>query len=342
MKIVFHPHSLERNAYVKHITEALERKGIQVFSLDDILSNKKLFKEISIVHLNWYENLGSHWGFIKKMSRLFYLLFHKKKIIWTLHNKKPHTAKVLYLQKILFKLLCKYASTIIIHSKQSEKIITAQDKSFQKKIVYTPHPNYIDVYGPLRPIQSIHGPLSLIFMGVIKPYKNIELLMEVLNNFDANEVTLTIAGRCPDDNYANQLKLKPSSNNINLEFGYISDDQIATYIQKHDLSILPYDTRSSLNSGTAILSFSYGTSVICPKIGTIEDIKNQDCLITYMYDSQEQHKVALKAAVEKAMLLKKKNTEIFNEWGGILRNEMIKLQDVGIVADVFSQVYKTH
>ena len=38
MKIVFHPHSLERNAYVKHITEALERKGIQVFSLDDILS----------------------------------------------------------------------------------------------------------------------------------------------------------------------------------------------------------------------------------------------------------------------------------------------------------------
>ncbi|MGX7835548.1 glycosyltransferase, partial [Campylobacter fetus subsp. venerealis] len=118
--------------------------------------------------------------------------------------------------------------------------------------------------------------LKLLFLGAIKPYKNIELLIDLAKKFPL-DIQLTVAGNPSSDSYRSELEaLALDTQNIKLDLTFIPDEELPGYIHESDLLILPYSLASSLNSGTVILAFSYGRTVICPRIGTIDDLKAGD------------------------------------------------------------------
>lgn len=341
MKIVFHPKSLEKNIYPDILVKQFEKNKIEVYSLDQMFKSFKSFKEINIVHLNWYENLGKVYKSPQKFLRLFLLIVFRKRIIITHHNRVSHSKSWKLINKFLNYVLYNFSEKIIIHSNLSKEILNKIDPKLSSKIVYIPHPNYINQYGFFKnDIQNKYSKsLNLLFLGIIKPYKNIELLLDAISKFEISDVNLTIAGHVSDKAYREKLGSLSVNSNVNLDLNFISNSQLIKYIKESDLLILPYDVRSSLNSGTVILAFSYATSVICPMIGTIMDLKNKDCIISYTYRSTKEHLFKIESSIEKAIFLKNNQPKIFEEWGDTLKSEMEINNNPEMIANNLINVY---
>jgi beta-1,4-mannosyltransferase len=304
MKIVFHPIHTKFNKYIDNIVNMLKQQDIQSYALKTLLRREQSHKEISIVHLNWYENLNDAsssmriYNFMKKMVALYFLKLNGKKIVWTMHNRMPHDQENILLKMKLMRTIVSLSDSIIVHSHSSKKLLFDQFSSInQDKVYFVPHPDYIDDYGPV--IDERHNylaeePLQLLFMGAVKPYKNIELLIDVIKIIEPRLITLTIAGRVANLEYKQKIEeLCRGCSNIILDLEFINDDKVAKILSRCDALVLPYSTESSLNSGSAILAFSYKRTVVCPLIGTIQDIPNKEDVFSYSYTSKEEHKKEL-------------------------------------------------
>lgn len=342
MKVVFDPSTNKFNKYIDIIVSGLRENGLEVFSIKNIFADWKKFKSVRIVHLNWYENIDTNLDFIKKGIKLLILQLSNKTIIWTMHNKVQHDIKKSFLGKLLFRWLVLTSKKIVIHCRQSINFLDLDDKQL-KKVIYIPHPNYISAYEPNIDVgeDSLEDDkkLKVLFVGSVKPYKNIELLMKVIESFP-NDVELLIAGKPFTSEYADILYLFGSAiTNIKFDLNFIDDAKLLKYIKNCHLLILPYDIASSLNSGTVILAFSNRKTVIAPNIGTIQDFNYPSRVLSYEYQNQEEHEDNLKAMVSKAISLKRNNSNVFVEYGNDVYDRLLISNNNSTVISNYLELY---
>ncbi|MCE7055089.1 glycosyltransferase [Algoriphagus sp. AGSA1] len=348
-RIIFNPSENKENKYINIIVDGLEKHGFEVNRLDDFLSSWKHFKSIELVHLNWFENLddssaASMWkSYFRKLVVLAAVKFGKKKLVWTMHNRVSHEKKSGKLSQVLTRKVIAQTDAIVIHTAVSRSILASQYPGIQAEIVHIPHPDFVDVYGPMIPnkVEEKNPKLRLLFIGAIKPYKNIELLIDLAKKFPS-DIHLTIAGNPNSDQYRNELQaLAQDTRNITLDLTFIPDEELPGYIHQSDLLILPYSLESSLNSGTVILAFSYGRTVICPKIGTIDDLRAGDNVLDYRYNSESEHADALQHQVLKALKLWKSNPNSLLDKGLFMRELIQKQNNKNKVSDSLIELYES-
>lgn len=314
MDIIFNPPVNEENKYIENMVRPLREQGFRVHALDGFFSSWGHFHAVRLVHLNWFENLDDSSifralkSFFKKMFVLTVIRISRKKLVWTMHNRVSHEKKTGFLSNWIRYFLIRWAHTIIIHSGVSRKLLVGQHPGVSGKIFYLPHPEFIGSYGPL-PEKTLSlapsEPLVLLFMGAVKPYKNIEILIQAVSLFK-EKVKLVIAGNPNTPAYHQKIyDLASSAGNIDLRLKFIPDHEIPSLIKESDVLVLPYDLGSSLNSGTVILAFSYMKTVICPDIGTIGDLgAMKENVFYYVYGSQEEHLQILSQKIGEALQLK--------------------------------------
>jgi beta-1,4-mannosyltransferase len=347
MDIIFNPPVNKANKYISIMVDALEESGYRVHPLDDFFSSRKHFRSIKLVHLNWFENLDDTTypsmlsSFFKKSFVLAVIKMSNKNLIWTMHNRVSHEKQSGFLSNIITEKLIKYSRAIIIHSSQSRDLLLENHPSIGKKIHYLPHPDFIDSYGPTIEGSEQNSKLKLLFLGAVKPYKNIELLIKTAGHLE--EVELTIAGNPKSEDYRKHLsRFAGIFNNIKLKLEFIPDQDIPQLIGSCDLLVLPYDLHSSMNSGTVVLAFSYGKSVICPEIGTLMDMKAVGTqFLSYYYESEEDHAAKLKKMMETAIHMKTSDPGIFRNMGAKMSDFVKHHHSKTKVADGLKQVYQS-
>lgn len=351
MNLIFFPSDFATNQYGNIITNGLMNYGIKLITYETAFKSFKTFLNVDLVHLNWFETLGSKSTvnfkrFLGRGAKLLAFKLFGKKIIWTMHNKMPHDQKDLWLKKLFMQLIIKSSDLIIVHSKSSIGILISEFACKAEKIKYIPHPDYIGVY-PAVPNQIADTKLpekkvlKLLFLGAVKPYKNIELLIDVIKPFTNTEVQLTIAGKASGQYKNSIIDYVGSSSNINLILEFIPDEKLTSIISDSDLLILPYDVKSSLNSGTVILAFSNRKTVICPAIGTISDLPDSEMVLSYSYQSQIEHFQELNKVVAKAIKMKKENPRIWEDFGTIVFNDVSSRNNKDKIIDEFIATYKS-
>lgn len=351
MAVIFNPSVNEENKYIDIMVQPLRDQGYEVHALDGFLSSKKHFQSIRLVHLNWFENVDDSSrrsalrSFLRKMSVLIIIRRSKKKLIWTMHNRASHEKKSGFFSRTITKYLIRWSNVIVIHSEKSRSIISDQYPDAADKLFYLPHPDFIDSYGPIpdqgaNPRNTI--PLQLLFIGAVKPYKNIEMLIRAVASYK-EAVSLTIAGKPNSQAYHDRIsELARSAGNINLKLEFIPDDELPRLIQQADVLVLPYNIHSSLNSGTVILAFSYKKTVICPEIGTIEDLREAKMnVLSYLYQSEEEHLQQLKLQISRAVKMKEENPEVFDQLGGQMFDYINEVHNKGLVGRKLSSLYRS-
>ena len=309
MQLIFIPPDNPENKYIEILVSYLRRKGHKVYPLESLLSSRSRFRDIDLVHLNWFENITdkSHieaWkSFVKKILVLNLIRLSRKPLVWTMHNRMSHEKKTGKLSRILVKKLILWSDAIIIHSHESEAQLLAEDPTVMDRVHYLPHPDFIGSYGPSLPTQT-HPKLRLLFIGAIKPYKNLELLIEAVKSFNG-AVSLTIAGKPFSESYKSSLEqLADGIPEINLQLRFIEDSELPFLLAAADLLVLPYDLGSSLNSGTVLLAFSYKKSIICPWIGTLRDMETEASnFFAYTYQDSTSHVQALRKTISEVIEL---------------------------------------
>lgn len=344
MKIAFYPISSKQNKYVEILSIGLGKRGYQFADMNDFLKSLGTFFDTKIVHLNWFENIEKATVFYKRLVLLINLLLIGKKIVWTVHNRTPHDGKFPRLSRIMMHLLFRFSSRVVIHSRLTEEVVKEYGEQYLKKAVYIPHPDYIGVYGHegknRRPASD--DQLRLLFIGAVSPYKNIELLIDTVREIGGGDLHLTIAGRPRDAAYAEQITRRAAGScSICLDLRFLDDSDLVRLIGESDILVLPYSQRSSLNSGTVILAFSYGKTVICPAIGTVLDYDSTRHMLVYDYHTPEEHVRQLKAALLKAIELFREDPEVFEKWGREVKAMVASKNDKEAVADQFDNLYRS-
>ncbi|MDG4983286.1 glycosyltransferase family 4 protein [Lactococcus lactis] len=268
--IYFIPEKNVQNKYTELIQESFIEAG---FKRSD-------FFQSNYIYLNWYENVNPNniilalLSFFKKILYILSIIILGKKLIWTFHNYEPHHRRFSNFNFFLESWIIFCSKYVVIHSKSSKSFLLKKHSNIRlSKIIFLPHPNYIQSY----PIQSFSESndkkeeIVFLFLGLIKPYKNIESLIRVFNYLKEEKVLLKIYGKA-DLDYQRELMKLCQSPNIELNFGFVDDSRISKIIHDCDLVITPYLPGTMLNSGTHILSFSLGKTVLTTPVCTDLDI----------------------------------------------------------------------
>ncbi|AWW29640.1 glycosyltransferase [Echinicola strongylocentroti] len=348
MQIIFNPPDNTENKYIQLMTQPLRKAGYDINELDTFFTSWKHFRHIRLVHLNWFENIDdtstikAFRSFFRKIFVLTVIRLSGKKLVWTMHNRMTHEKKTGKLSRILTGRLLKWSDAIVIHCSTSRELLAEKDPALARKTCLIPHPNFVDSYGSVSDNAPSDSPkLHLLFMGAVKPYKNIELLINTIGPM-GKEVSLTIAGKPKDSEYHDTLtKIAAKFPNIDLVLEFIPDGLLPELIGKADILILPYDLKSSLNSGTVMLAFSYQKTVICPEIGTLVDLQEaKDHFFGYRYQSTTEHMEKIRSTIQKAINLKKDHPTALDEMGQKMREYVLTHNSQSLVGKQLVNLYE--
>lgn len=336
------PSNNETNKYIELMQKAMKESGYYVYSKGR--NYRKFF--CNIIHFNWYEDVPNNkiTTYIYKVLFLYIMKLSGKRIVYTLHNKKPHDFKNKYSSKLMHKLL-KISDSIVIHSKISRDVI---QENFQdvnlKKVKYIPHPNYIDSYPREKEYENFRkreDQFVVAFIGQIRPYKNVEVILNVANKLsEKSEIIFLICGKCINEEYKEQLIKNISGNNVRIDFRFIEDGELNSLMQNIDTIILPYSTETALNSAAIILGMSFGKSIISTNVGTIQDFNDLPGLSSYDYtEDQNKHIEILQKKIIEFYNIWKKNKDDFYNQGKDLKHIIQHNNSISVVANELKDVY---
>lgn len=134
-----------------------------------------------------------------------------------------------------------------------------------------PHPTFDDVpaaHGRLPRRSS----LELLFFGLVRPYKGLDVLLDAMSLVTRDDISLTIAGEFWQDQKAAQTKVNDLGADCSVELlaRYVDDNEMAELFERADAVVLPY--RSVSGSGVVSLAFHYRKPIIASDLPGFSEI----------------------------------------------------------------------
>ncbi|MBM4404026.1 MAG: glycosyltransferase family 4 protein, partial [Candidatus Cloacimonetes bacterium] len=119
--------------------------------------------------------------------------------------------------------------------------------------------------------QETDRPPTLLFFGLIKPYKGLDVLIRAfaLARQRLPRLHLIIAGDVYGEagQYRRRLSELGLDQAVETHFEYIADNAVSGYFRRADVCVLPY--RSATQSGIVQLSYAFEVPVIATRVGGI-------------------------------------------------------------------------
>ncbi len=197
------------------------------------------------------------------------------------HNVLPHESRPA--DKQLTRLLLRRAGAALTHS--AEEAARAHALAPGALISTARMPPHLPGAGPAaernghagaesmpeRPSAPVTTPCRLLFFGIVRPYKGLDVLLRAMARAPGN-VVLTVAGEFWGKAEAETRALISQlglDSRVTLRPGYVPADQIPGLFARTDVLVLPY--RSATSSQNAWLAFEYGLPVVATRAGTLAD-----------------------------------------------------------------------
>lgn len=198
------------------------------------------------------------------------------KVISVTHNVSPHEQG--WLDKILSGYYFKSCDAFVTLSRSSltELKVLRPDRP----AIFIPHPIY-DHFGERVPRETAlkHLGLStqenyLLFFGMIRKYKGLDLLYRALSNKQLKEknIKLIVAGEFYEEKgdyekLANQYGI---ADKLIIIDKFIPDDEVKYYFSASDLVIQPY--RSATQSGITQIAYHFHRPMLVTNVGGLPEI----------------------------------------------------------------------
>jgi glycosyltransferase involved in cell wall biosynthesis len=111
----------------------------------------------------------------------------------------------------------------------------------------------------------------LLFFGIVRRYKGLDVLIQALARADVPEVSLTVAGEIWEgrDELLRLISDLGLAGRVTLTEGYVPTDEVPRLFAEADALVLPY--RSATASQNALIAFEFGIPVIATRAGALAD-----------------------------------------------------------------------
>lgn len=270
------------NPYNALLYRELEELGVEV---EEYSHAKAVNERADLVHFHWpdgyinQKTLAKSWQRILLLSLMVCLLKLKgSKLVWTVHNTAPHDAIRPRLSAKFMHWFIRRCDGFIFMSEANKAAFYQRYKpSSASRYAIIPHGHYrtcyppeVDQLGAKQQLGLNTKKKVLLFVGMIKPYKNIPGLIKAFNSAQIDDYQLVVAGTPDNENLRDEIEaLKSVKTRLFLRF--IPDSELNVYMSAADVVILPY--KAILNSGALLLALSYNRPVIAPHMGAIIDLQ---------------------------------------------------------------------
>jgi glycosyltransferase involved in cell wall biosynthesis len=184
------------------------------------------------------------------------------------HNVLPHERRPGDVP--LVRTLLARADTALVHS--AEQAAAARELASDLSIVIARMPPHLPatVAEPHRARVPAAGTVRLLFFGIVRPYKGLDVLLRAMARAPGN-LTLTVAGEFWGGT-GDTMKLIAElglGTRVTLRPGYVPAGRIPALFAGADALVLPY--REATASQNALLAFSHGVPVITTTAGALAD-----------------------------------------------------------------------
>lgn len=227
------------------------------------------------VFQHWHPFFGPCYGSIAKRIR-------KRSggdIMAIVHNFIHHENRMG--ARFLTNSFFRYCTCALSQSTTVHNQITAQYPQLPASM--QPHPIYenfgarVDGTSLLR-LFGIEGRKVLLFFGLIRRYKGLDLLINAMPEIIARvpEAHLLIAGEFYEDRdlYDAAIAQSGASDRITLHAEYVPNDQVAQWFSASDVVVLPY--RSATNSGIVQIANNFLVPAIVTDVGSLSEVVLDD------------------------------------------------------------------
>lgn len=297
------------NPYQFLLSQVLVAQGISVDNWPHWKGKLPIFKaavarkkHFDLVHIHWiYFNIrgqNKYLYFLSSLQFLFDVLITRLaglKFVWTVHDALSHDSKYPGLELWTRQIFVKLVEKVICLNKMTVEKIAKEYKFNPTKAITIPHGHYRDVYHKLIDLVEARKELNLpesgkiyLNLGLLKPYKGIENLLQVWQNSQdifASD-TLLIVGKPLDEDYFKKLQdLAAGMEGVIIYPQFIENDKIHLYFSAANVVVLPF--KKILNSGSLILAMSFGKPVIAPRLGGLLEVVGEANDLLYDPEDKE-------------------------------------------------------
>lgn len=303
----------EGNSYSECFYPPLEAIGVTIYQGE--FSGRWLLKHlrnIDFVHIHWpsffYNDSQRHKSLRKFVLFLFFLALVRwrgARLIWTIHNLYPHEPSIIpQLDLLARRLVVGMGSLFFVHGSAAEADVLLEFPSLAGRTVLIQHGHFVGYYPDTLTRSAARAKLGLaendfvfLFIGLCKPYKNLEFLISQFEQLPGNPVLL-IAGKFQDPAYEAAIRaaISRSSGRIILHSGFVRNEDMQIYLRACNAVVTPYT--EILSSGSAILALSFARPVIAPAIGALKDLIVEGCGVLYDPSKTGSLRESMRAAMD--------------------------------------------
>lgn len=198
------------------------------------------------------------------------LLDKKIKIVSLVHNAIPHEKHFFdeCFAKFFFKRCDAYIVMSDVVKKDLLKLIPNSNILQMTHPIYDHYKERITKIEACQKLQVNAETKNLLFFGLIRDYKGLDLLIEAVNYLDES-YQLIIAGECYGDfkKYQDIIDKSSLKENIKIFEQYIPDNMVTDLFSASDLLILPY--RSATQSGVVAMAYQLEMPMLATNVGAL-------------------------------------------------------------------------
>ena len=180
------------------------------------------------------------------------------------HNVLPHEGKPG--DRAITRLVMRQMDRLLVHTPAQAKIA---GQLTTRPVALSGLPLALPSSVPTRPITQRPMQHRLLFFGIIRPYKGLDVLLRALASLP--DIELTIAGEFwgGSETYQKMLRELGLEKRVTIHAGYATDDQLAHYFSACDALVLPY--RGGTASQNVGIGHAFGVPVIATTAGSMAE-----------------------------------------------------------------------
>ncbi len=203
------------------------------------------------------------------------------KTIWTVHNAMPHETFDIQGEIALMQKMSCESDVIHLLSKESLQELGKYIEIDPNKVIIVPHSSYFGFSKTVSDSAKVRADMGIAdsalvlgFAGMIRPYKNLPLLLEVFQELrrEFEDLVLVVAGINLDPAVASKI--------LEISIEYPGTIYIDKFLSKADfakvssvIQIACYPYSQVLNSGSIYSSFTFGHHVVAPNHPGLQSLK---------------------------------------------------------------------
>lgn len=203
------------------------------------------------------------------LGGLFRLL--ARRYVLTVHNLLPHERHTAA-QRRWFRLAFQMPHCLVVHTATMADRLVHDFDIPRERIVHMEHgiePTPREAVG--SPAEAPSSVPNLLFFGVLKHYKGLDLLLEALASFQG-AFRLDIHGICTSDALARDIESRiaahPSRGSIHWHRGFVPEDRVPQVFESADVLVLPY--RAIDQSGVLFQALRHGLPIVASRVGSFQ------------------------------------------------------------------------